>query len=140
MNLYHTLLTDHYRNPRHYGSMANAHFESALHNPSCGDEVRFWARIDHDTIKTISFEGKGCVISMASASLLAEYAHGHSLHELAQCNGNFMQTLIAMPLGPVRLKCALLSLQALQTGIQLFKKGQSHAQSCHLEGKNSGHC
>src|SRR5271156_6801684 len=94
MNLYHSLLTDHYRNPRHFGALEAANLESALHNPSCGDEVRFWAIIAGNTIENISFEGKGCVISVGSASLLAQYAQKLALDDFLACNGNFMQDLI----------------------------------------------
>lgn len=141
MNLYHALLTDHYRNPRHFGALKAANLESALRNPSCGDEVHFWAVIVGNTIENISFEGKGCVISLGSASLLAQHAQKRALDDLLTYNGNFMQDLIGMPLGPVRLKCALLPLEALQAGIQIFKKEEdSHARSCQIEGETPHRC
>lgn len=117
MNLYHDLLLDHYRNPRHKLIIDGPHFASEEYNPSCGDRVSFTGLISEQTITKLCFQGTGCVISLATASLLTEAAQGKSVDEITTWNAQFVLDLIGMQLGPTRLKCALLPLQALQSGL-----------------------
>lgn len=121
MNIYQEELTDHYTNPRNRGTLHNPDFTSGMHNPSCGDSVSIQGCVEDGILLAIAFEGKGCVISQATASMLTEYAKGKSLAQLKELNADFMRSLIGMPLGPTRLKCALLPLEALQQGIKDMK-------------------
>lgn len=118
MNLYQEILLDHFKHPRNRGVLAHADFSSGQHNPSCGDSVSIQATVHDGKIADIVFEGKGCVISLAAASLLTEAVKGKLLSEIAQYDAEFMQQLIGMQLGPNRLQCAMLPLQALQVGIR----------------------
>jgi len=128
MKIYHDLLTDHYRNPRNRGRLAKPDFASAQFNPSCGDSVLFEGHIRDGTLVAVAFEGAGCIISQAAASLLSEAVIEKTLKEILALNATFMRELVGIPLGPVRLKCALLPLQALQDGITRYLE-QSNAQS-----------
>ena len=118
MNIYQEELMDHYRNPRHHGTLKDHDFDTGQYNPTCGDVVGMQGKIADNKLTAIAFEGKGCVISQATASMLAEYALGKTLHELAALTANDILELIKIPLGPTRLKCALLALYALKEGIK----------------------
>lgn len=120
--MYQEELMDHYQHPRHRGILTGSDFDSGQFNPSCGDAVSMQGNIREGVIKEIAFEGKGCVISQATASMLAEYAVGKPVEKLLQLNTDDMLQLIKIPLGPTRLKCALLALHALKEGIKQFQQ------------------
>lgn len=117
--VYQAQLLDHYRNPRNKGLLSHATFATDEFNPSCGDRVTLSGVIENGRVKELGFQGAGCVISQATASILYEYALGKTCDELKTLTGDVVQQLIGVPLGPVRLKCALLPLEALQKGILL---------------------
>ena len=117
LNLYQEALMDHYRNPRNRGLIENADFFSGRYNPSCGDAVSLAGTIQDGTLAACSFEGKGCVISQATASMLTQKVVGMAVSEIANLDAAAITKLIGMSLGPTRLKCALLPLEALQGGI-----------------------
>ncbi len=117
MNLYQQELIDHYKNPRNQGTLPDADFTSDEHNPSCGDKIQMTGTLDGDRITALAFTGFGCVISQAAASLLTELSVGKTGAEVQAFNAQTMQELVGIPLGPTRLKCALLALQALHQGL-----------------------
>ncbi len=125
MKLYQEELMDHYRHPRHRGTLQRPDFSTGEYNPSCGDSVSVQGNIKQNELIAIAFEGAGCVISQAAASLLAEYALNRSLDELAALTADDILKLVKIPLGPTRLKCALLSLHALKEGIKQYKQKNS---------------
>lgn len=120
-NLYQEILMDHYRNPRNRGKIEGANFCGEQKNSSCGDEVLFTGNIAHNVLSAITFEGKGCVISQATASIIGEYACNKTVDEILSFDKDFIVGMIGMQLGPARLMCALLPLMALQKGIRQFK-------------------
>lgn len=120
MNLYQEILLDHFKHPRHKGVLANADFSSGQHNPSCGDMVSMQGIVRDGHLAEVAFDGKGCVISMATASLLCEAALGQKLETITAYDVDFVLNLIGMQLGPNRLQCALLPLQALQSGVLAY--------------------
>jgi nitrogen fixation NifU-like protein len=79
--LYQEVILDHSRNPRNFGHLEPANRESRGHNPLCGDQLTVWALIEDGRIKDVSFEGAGCAISMASASLMTEMLKGKTEEE-----------------------------------------------------------
>lgn len=119
-NLYQETLMDHYRNPRNRGAIPNPDFSSGVYNPSCGDAISMEGIIAEGAIRQLVFEGKGCVISQASASLLTQKVMGYTIHDVTALDTPFMQSLVGMSLGPTRLTCALLPLQALQDGLKKY--------------------
>lgn len=121
MNLYQEILMDHYRNPRNNGVLANGDFCAEQRNSSCGDEVVFMGNIANNILVDVTFHGKGCVISQATASLLSEKVKGMSLDDIIALDNDDLLAMLSMQLGPVRLLCALLSLMALQKGIREYK-------------------
>ncbi len=123
MQLYKEELLDHYRFPRHKGKLIHPDFTSGQHNPSCGDQVSFEAKLSNGMIIEIAFDGVGCVISQATASMIAQLVKDKSIHYVIGLTPADILALIGMDLGPTRLKCALLSLYALQEGLAHHLKG-----------------
>src|SRR3989344_4106812 len=94
MNIYSEVILDHYRYPRNFGSIKAPSKRSVLFNPSCGDKIELDVIFKKDKVEEIKFRGQGCAISQASASILTDHVLG-------------------IELGPNRIKCALLPLEAL---------------------------
>ena len=117
LNLYQEILMDHYKNPRNKGVLVAATFISEQRNSSCGDEVICSGIVHADIIVTVQFDGKGCVISQATASLLSERVHGMHIKDIIKLDKDYLVAMIGMVLGLVRMQCALLSLIALTKGI-----------------------
>lgn len=123
-NLYQEILMDHYRHPRNRGRLAAPDFSSMSHNPSCGDSVQFDGRIQDGMVIELAFEGAGCVISQAMASILCEKLVGNSISHIEALDKDYVIGILGMQLGPTRLKCALLPLQALQSAFAKAMAGQ----------------
>jgi nitrogen fixation NifU-like protein len=117
IHIYREQLLDYYRNPRKRGTLKLPDFSSGMANPSCGDAVSIQGIMKGDLIEDCLFEGRGCVISQATASMLAEHAMGKSVPDIMALDAQKMQTMIGMQLGPTRLKCALLPLETLKKGL-----------------------
>jgi nitrogen fixation protein NifU and related proteins len=86
--LYQDIILDHGRHPRNFRAQPDANHVAHGHNPLCGDRVTVYVKLDGDTIKDLSFEGRGCAISTASASLMTEVLKGKSVaaaEELFKC-------------------------------------------------------
>lgn len=120
MSIYREILLDHYKHPRNFKKLdgAAAHIE----NPSCGDEIEIFVEVRNDVIYDISFQGSGCVISMASASMLTEFVKGKNLHRISSMDQADIEKLLSIKLSASRLKCALLPLEALQKVLNTIKK------------------
>jgi nitrogen fixation NifU-like protein len=117
-DLYREQIIEHYKNPQYRGHLDpnDIHFEDD--NPLCGDHIEITIRLDADNkVAEAAFDGKGCAISQASADLLVEAIHGKPLEEVKQMNKQDVLDLLGIDLGPVRLKCALLSLKVLKAGV-----------------------
>jgi nitrogen fixation protein NifU and related proteins len=127
MKFYKEILMDHYQNPRNRGHLENPVFSTVQYNPSCGDSISFEGVIEDGIIKSLAFEGKGCVISQATASIFTEYCIGKNIEEILKIENAQIKDIIGMELGAMRIKCALLSLMALKEGIMEYNKA--------LEGK-----
>lgn len=114
MSLYQDIILDHYHNPRHFGSLKSPTKKNQTLNPSCGDKISMEIIEKDGKVKEIAFSGEGCAISMASASMLTEYAVGKSLEELKILTPDSMIKLLGIEVSASRLKCALLPLEALK--------------------------
>lgn len=118
--LYKDHLLDHYRHPRNATTILHANFTSSQENPACGDAVSMAGCIQAGILQEISFTARGCVISVASASLLSDQIKGRAIEELQEFDAQSMIALLGIPIGPTRLKCALLPLYALHDGIKNY--------------------
>jgi nitrogen fixation NifU-like protein len=117
-DLYREQIIDRYKNPRSRGTLDPHDFTYEDDNPLCGDRIRIDVRVDaHDRVTQAAFSGQGCAISQASADLLTEAVVGKTLDEVKKLGKDDVLELLGIELGPVRLKCALLSLKVLKAGV-----------------------
>lgn len=117
-DLYREVIIEHYKNPSHRGKLDPHDISFADNNPLCGDHIQIDLRVDKNGVVTEAmFDGHGCAISQASADLLMETIIGKPLEEVKQLNKQDILDMLGIDLGPVRLKCALLSLKVLKAGV-----------------------
>lgn len=117
-DLYREVIIEHYKNPSHRGKLNPHDIFFADNNPLCGDHIEITLRLDETgNVKEALFDGHGCAISQASADLLMESIIGKPLEEIKQLKKDDILDLLGIELGPVRLKCALLSLKVLKAGV-----------------------
>ena len=109
---------DRYKHPRFAGEISAADILASGSNQSCGDEVSFTVRLEGETITKICHKTVGCAICTASADMLAEHLEGKPRSDILQINSDQVTEWIGIPLSPVRLKCALLPLEALKQAVQ----------------------
>jgi len=119
-NLYRDFILEHYRAPHNKGHLDPHDLEFADSNPTCGDEMSMTIRLDEakDKIADIAFDGRGCAISQASASILTDDLRGKSLDEIKAMDPKQLLDELGVPIGPARLKCALLSYKVLQGAVR----------------------
>lgn len=113
MSLYQEIILEHYRHPKNYGQIKNPTKKTKIANPLCGDVIEMMIKLIDDKIVEIKFQGQGCAISQAAASMLTEYCQGKTKRSLKKLDRKFMIKLLGVALGPNRIKCALLPLEAL---------------------------
>ena len=136
--LYQATILEHNKQPRNFGKLAGATHEADGHNPLCGDSLTLYARVDADgRVVDVAFQGSGCAISKASASLMTEAIKGRTIDEIGAVFERFHTLLTAPPsespstegLGklavfsgvreyPARVKCATLAWHALQAALE----------------------
>ena len=143
--LYQEIILDHGKNPRNLGKFDNFNKDAKGHNPLCGDKVHLFLKLDENKkVNDISFEGEGCAISMASASIMTDLMKGKSEKDAKEIIEKFLDMIKEkddidtklleedektklMSLGgvknyPMRVKCATLSWHALSSALQDFQK------------------
>ena len=139
--LYQEVILDHHKHPRNFGRLANANRRAEGFNPLCGDRVTVYALVDGSDLKDLSFEGSGCAICMASASVMTDSLMGKSVDEADRMfvefhdlvTGESAQTPDLDALGklavfmgvrefPVRVKCATLPWHALRAALKDSEK------------------
>ncbi|MEI7580511.1 MAG: iron-sulfur cluster assembly scaffold protein [bacterium] len=116
--LVHDELLDHYKFPRYRKVIENPHFSALTFNQSCGDRISIAGRISDGVIITCGFQGEGCVLSQAAASVLMEHIHGSEVAEVRKITAAFMQERIGIVVGPTRLRCVLLALETLMQALE----------------------
>ena len=117
-DLYRQLIIDRYKNPLYRGALNPHDIAFEDDNPLCGDHIRVELQVDGGgVVKDAAFEGHGCAISQASADLLMEAVVGKTLDEVKAISKEDLLSMLGLDLGPVRLKCALLSLKVLKAGV-----------------------
>lgn len=112
--LYKQEILDHYKNPRNFGKLGNPTKTSKIVNSSCGDEIELFMEIDENgTIKDIKFDGSGCAISIASASILIQKLIGKNINEIQFITSDEVLKNIGMTKESGRVKCALIGWEAV---------------------------
>jgi len=134
-DLYRDVILDHNRSPRNFGRLEPADATAVGHNPLCGDSLSLTVRLDGDRLKEMRFNGQGCAISVASASLMSEAVTGRTLTEVEALYREVHALLTepahqpVMPLGklmalagvhefPARVKCASLCWHTLHAALE----------------------
>lgn len=133
--MYQEVILEHYKRPKNHGNVENPDIDIDGYNPLCGDEIKITAVIENGNIKKIGFTGSGCAISQASASMMTNKMKGKSFQEfkdyfeefsgMLKGNGKKLDTkkfgnllaLEGVASFPARVKCAMLSWQALKEGV-----------------------
>ena len=117
-DFYREVIIDRYKNPHMRGELDPHDYSYQDDNPLCGDEIRIDLRVNGDgKVTEAAFTGHGCAISMASADMLVESIVGKPVDDIKSLSKEDILELLGIELGPVRLKCALLSLKVLKAGI-----------------------
>lgn len=137
-DLYQTVILDHAKKPRNFGPLEGATCVAEGRNPLCGDHIKVYARVAGDTIEAVGFEGSGCAISTASASLMTQIAKGRSRAEIDVIATRFhdlvtggadadpgdlaalgkLEVLAGVREFPARVKCATLVWHALRAALE----------------------
>ena len=121
--MYQENILDHYKSPRNFGKIENASVHHHEYNPPCGDEIEMFMVLDENRkVVDVKFNGHGCAISQASASMLTEQIKSKNIDELKKMTKENILEMLGIPISPVRLKCALLSLDTLKNSILIFEK------------------
>ena len=133
--LYQELILDHYRKPRNFSALDAATQEARGHNPLCGDRISVYLMVDGEVVKDVSFQGAGCAISTASASLMTEAVKGKSVDEVRALFHRFhdfmtgaqgtgpadlgkLEALSGVRQIPIRIKCATLAWHTLKAALE----------------------
>lgn len=125
-DLYREIIIDRYKHPHYRGSLDPHDLSYEDDNPLCGDHIRIELRVDDDNKVTEAvFDGRGCSISQASADLLVESIIGKDVEDVKHLTKDDVLDLLGIELGPVRLKCALLSLKVLKAGLYGLDEGEA---------------
>src|SRR5881296_225779 len=128
-SIYTEIILDYYRHPRNKGHLENPQISAKDSNPLCGDVVEIQMVLDgNDTVKDVRYNGQGCAISQASASMLTELVKGKTLNDVRSISKEEILSLIGGQLSAVRLKCALLSLKVLKTGVYSYLGSMTSAK------------
>ncbi len=134
-DLYQEVIFDHYRKPRNHHALADANHVAHGHNPLCGDQVTIYLKVEDGVVLDLSFEGTGCAISTASASLMTDALKGKKLDEVEHLFEEFhqmvthddaepdpelgkLEVLAGVREFPARVKCATLAWHTLQAALK----------------------
>jgi len=121
--MYSEIILDHYKNPHNFGKIEDTDAHAIDYNPACGDEVEIFLKINNGKVSEVRFEGRGCAISQATASMLTNEIKGKAVNEIAKLDDKFVFELVGVNLSPVRRNCALLSLKVLKlAAVNYFKE------------------
>lgn len=115
--LYTEELLEHYRHPQNFRALQKPTHQITLQNPLCGDVITLFLNVKGDVVEDVSFEGKGCAISTASASLMTEYFKGKSLTKLRNLDNKSTMNIVGIEVSPGRLKCLLLPFEAFKRAL-----------------------
>ena len=115
--IYKEEILEHYKDPQNFGKLKEFSHVSKLTNPLCGDDIEMYLKIENSKVKEISFDGKGCAITIAAASLLTEKVKDMTPTQLKQIEEDDVLALLGIPISQTRKKCAFLPLVALKDSL-----------------------
>jgi nitrogen fixation NifU-like protein len=119
-DMYQEIILQHYRSPKNFGALPEADWIGEESNPLCGDHIQMQLKLDEAkaAIDDVRFQGDGCAISVASASLLTQKLKGMKLEDARRFAREDVLKLVGIPLSPVRIKCALTGFAAFGRALQ----------------------
>ncbi len=120
-NVYNNALYERYNYPKYKVILQEYNAESGVYNPSCGDRVSIQAMVKDDRLTAVGYQAEGCVISGGSADVLLEYVLGKTVADVMAITKEQVLEVIGMQLGPNRLRCALITLEALQNACKQYQ-------------------
>ena len=127
--MYKEIILDYYKNPRNRGTMEKPDATSKDSNPLCGDVIEMQLKFSSGKVSDIKFNGDGCAISQASASMLTELVMGKSIEEVRKIDKVILLENLGSPnLGAVRIKCALLPLKVMKSAVYEYLGEQMSAE------------
>jgi nitrogen fixation NifU-like protein len=147
--LYQSIILDHNRRPKNFRVMDDATAVAEGMNPLCGDQLKVWVKLDGDTVTDVSFQGQGCAISKASASMMTQVIKGRSRAEAERLFDDVHALVTGHPTGadvgplkalsgvsrfPLRVKCASLAWHAMKSALH----GDGTTATVSTEGKGPG--
>jgi len=131
-DMYRENILDHGMNPRNKGVLDPATIDYEVTNPLCGDRLRLTLRVDENNVITgVGWDGEGCAISQAAASMLGEEIIGMTVDEVKDISREHVFDLLGIPISQNRVKCALLGLKALHVslhGLDYWRKQEEAAE------------
>ncbi len=116
-DLYRDYILEHYKHPRNFGELQERDLEAHEHNPLCGDELGVHILLDGDRIEDLRFQGHGCAISQAAASIASEELKGMKVADVGRLDADWMIDLLGIPVSATRRKCALLNLKVVRGAV-----------------------
>ncbi|KMK91848.1 Fe-S cluster assembly sulfur transfer protein SufU [Rossellomorea marisflavi] len=133
--LYRQVIMDHYKNPRNKGSLDDGSFTIDMNNPTCGDRIHLTLKVEDGIVQDAKFDGEGCSISMASASMMTQAVKGKEIDEALKLSKIFsdmmqgndydddvdlgdIEALQGVAKFPARIKCATLAWKAMEKGVR----------------------
>ncbi|TMU84502.1 SUF system NifU family Fe-S cluster assembly protein [Bacillus sp. BHET2] len=133
--LYRQVIMDHYKNPRNKGSLEDGSFTIDMNNPTCGDRIHLTLKVEDGVVSDAKFDGEGCSISMASASMMTQAVKGKDIEKALKLSKIFsdmmqgndydddvdlgdIEALQGVAKFPARIKCATLAWKAMEKGVQ----------------------
>jgi nitrogen fixation NifU-like protein len=116
---YREYILEHYRNPRNYGKLEHPDVHAEDSNPLCGDQLGMDLLVEGNLVKEVRFQGRGCAISQATASMLSEMIEGKTVAEVCALGKEDVLDALGVPISPARTKCAFLSLRVLHRGLAM---------------------
>lgn len=117
--LYSALIREHYRQPRNYGRLEGYTFAADSRNPSCGDTLSLQGIVRNGVLEAVRFEGSGCMLSQAAASILLEHLSGKQVQEILTMTPSQVHALVGVSVGPTRARCIDLVLEVLRKGLSV---------------------
>jgi nitrogen fixation NifU-like protein len=120
--LYSDVILDHFRNPRNFGSLSCPDISHEGLNPLCGDRIRIELKLRDGVITAVRFQGDGCAISLAAASLLTELIVDLDIGTGEVISNTTLLSSLKSDIKPARMKCALLPLEVLREGVKIHRQ------------------
>ena len=117
-DMYREHILELYKSPSNFGTLKNPTHEKTAYNSVCGDEITVDLIVKSDVVKDIKFSGSGCVISIVASSILTDKLKRMNVKEIKEIKGEEVLELLKMKLNPARIKCALLSLEAVRGALK----------------------